>query len=103
MSCWDHWGNRNGDPDDVPKGGTEMIHMDPRLNSILMERRLEQRARAGPRQGNSSHFKQRVGMWLIARGQRLISRDPRVFSEAAAGREGSGPALLDLRVGKAGG
>ena len=92
-----------GSPDDLPTGGTEMIHMDPRLNSILMERRMEERARAGPRQRNSSQIKQRVGMWLIARGQRLISQVPRVFSQAAASQDGSRPALLDLRVGKASG
>lgn len=80
-----------------------MQYPDQRLTAILIQKRLEDRARAGPRKGKSSQIKQQVGMWLIARGQRLLSQVPRVFSEATAGREGSGPALLDLRVGKAGG
>lgn len=54
-----------------------MQYLDPRLARVLSDIRLEQARAIKRRQPNPEKLRQRLGLWLIARGENLADGKPK--------------------------
>lgn len=59
-----------------------MNYFDPRTSKALMENRLEAAAKAARRRARRSTvlttFKERLGVWMVARGEKLVNSKPKI-------------------------